>query len=266
MSKIDEVFSRLRASKQSGLVTYVTAGDPDKERSAVILQALDRSGVDVLEVGIPFSDPLADGPVIQRASERAIAGGMTLTSSLELIDKVRSTISAAVIVFTYVNPMLAYGVEKFMRRSSEVGVDGLLVLDLPIEESKEFRDFSISAGIDPIFLVSPTTTDERIKKAAELGRGFLYGISRLGVTGERDTIASEARFLVERVRRFTDLPIALGFGISSPEQVAEVGQFADAAVVGSGLVKKISNVSNDEDLAGVVSHYIRWLKGESLIH
>ena len=266
MSKIDEIFTQLRSLDRSGLVTYVTAGDPDKESSGVILKALDLSGVDVLEIGIPFSDPLADGPVIQRASERAIAGGTTLASSLELIGQVRPTISAAVIVFTYVNPMLAYGVEKFMRHASKVGVDGLLVLDLPLEESKEFRDSSISAGIDPIFLVSPTTTDERIQQAAELGRGFLYGISRLGVTGERDAISSEAKLLVERVRRFTDLPVALGFGISTPEQVAEVGRFADAAVVGSGLVKKISNVSNGENLAGVVSQYIRWLKGESLIH
>ena len=183
MSRIDETFARLRSAGQTGLVTYVTAGDPDEERSVLVLETLDRAGADVLEVGIPFSDPLADGPVIQRASERALAGGTTLSSSLDLVARVRPSISAAVVIFTYANPMLAMGLDQFMRRAAAAGVDGVLVLDLPIEEADELRDVSAAAGIDPIFLLSPTTTDARIDRAAALGRGFLYGISTVGGNG-----------------------------------------------------------------------------------
>lgn len=260
MSRIDETFARLRSVGCPGLVTYVTAGDPDADRSALILQTLDQAGADVLEVGVPFSDPLADGPVIQRASERALAAGMTLKSSLRLIGAVRPMISSPIVVFTYVNPVLAMGLERFIRRASDVGVDGVLVLDLPIEEADELRDAAIAVNIDPIFLLSPTTTEDRIRRATELGRGFLYGISRLGVTGERDTIAAGASAMVERIRRVTTLPIALGFGISRPEHVVEVGRFADAAVVGSGLVSRIAEASNGSDLIGEVQRYVRWLR------
>ena len=260
MSRIDETFARLRADGQTGLVTYVTAGDPDAERSALILQTLDQAGADILEVGIPFSDPLADGPAIQRASERALAAGTTLRSSLRLIETVRSTLSCPVVVFTYANPVVAMGLENFMRRAADVGVDGILVLDLPIEEAETLRDAACAVNIDPIFLLSPTTTEQRIRRAAELGRGFLYGISRLGVTGERDTIAEGAGNMVDRIRRVTSLPVALGFGISRPEHLVEVGQWADAAVVGSGLVNHIARVSDTDDLAAEVRKYIHWLK------
>ena len=267
MSRLDETFARLRSDGQTGLVTYVTAGDPDRERSALVLQALDRAGADVLEVGIPFSDPLADGPAIQRASERALAVGTTLSSSLDLVAGVRASISAAVVVFTYANPVLAMGLERFMQRAGEVGVDGVLVLDLPIEEADELREAASAVDIDPIFLLSPTTGEGRIRRAAELGRGFLYGISRLGVTGERDTIASGAHELVERIRRITSLPIAVGFGISRPEHVAEIGQWADAAVVGSGLVNTIARATTaGADLAGEVERYIHWLRSGITAH
>ena len=260
MSRIDETFARLRSDGRTGLVTYVTAGDPDAGRSALILQTLDRAGADVLEVGVPFSDPLADGPAIQRASERALAGGMTLKSSLSLIASVRSTISSPIVVFTYANPVVAMGLDRFMRSAADVGVDGVLVLDLPIEEADELRNAARAVDIDPIFLLSPTTTDHRIRRAAELGRGFLYGISRLGVTGERDTIAQGASAMVDRIRRVTSLPVAIGFGISRPEHVVEVGRFADAAVVGSGLVNRIAEASNGDDLVGEVRRYVHWLR------
>ena len=260
MSRIDETFARLRSDGCPGLVTYVTAGDPDADRSALILQALDQAGADVLEVGVPFSDPLADGPVIQRASERALAAGMTLKSSLRLIGTVRPMISSPIVVFTYANPVLAMGLERFIRHASDVGVDGVLVLDLPIEEADELRDAATAANIDVIFLLSPTTTEHRIRRATELGRGFLYGISRLGVTGERDTIADGASAMVERIRRVTTLPVAVGFGISRPEHIVEVGRFADAAVVGSGLVSRIAEASNGSDLIGEVQRYVRWLR------
>ncbi len=193
MSRLADTFSRLRAEQRGGLVTYTTAGDPDLPRSAEILEALDRAGADVLEVGIPFSDPLADGPVIQRATERALAAGGNLRSSLDMIAQVRPHVAAPIVVFSYANPLMRMGVETFARRAADAGVDGVLALDLPIEEAAEFRETLAAAGLDTIFLLSPTTTDQRIRQAAELGRGFLYGISRLGVTGARATVASSAR-------------------------------------------------------------------------
>ncbi len=262
MSRLERTFETLRRRGQSGLVTFTTAGDPDLPRSAEVLRALDRAGADVLEVGVPFSDPLADGPVIQRASERALRAGATLARVLDLVAAVRSDITAGIVLFTYANPIVRMGMEPFVERAAAAGVDGVLVLDLPIEEADGFRDRTIEAGIDPIFLLSPTTTDARIRRAAELGRGFLYGISRLGVTGARDAIATGAEVLVGRIRSATDLPIALGFGISRPEHVAEVGRWADAAVVGSALIEVIARAAPDR-LPDDVERYVRWLRGEA---
>ena len=259
MSRLEDTFSRLRAKGRTGLVTFTTAGDPDLARSGTVLEVLDRAGADVLEVGVPFSDPLADGPVIQRASERALVAGTTLTKTLKLIAGIRASVSAGIVLFTYANPVLRMGLTTFMGRAAAAGVDGVLVVDLPIEEADELRESAMAAGVDPIFLLSPTTTEARIHRAAMLGRGFLYGISRLGVTGARDTIAEGARALVERIRAVTELPIAVGFGISRPEHVAEVGRWADAAVVGSGLVDIIARTS-DGDLSAEVDRYVRWLK------
>jgi tryptophan synthase alpha chain len=258
--RIRETFTRIRSERRTGLVTFTTAGDPDLARSAEILKALDRGGADVLEVGVPFSDPLADGPVIQRATERAIAAGCNLRAALTMIENVRPDVSAPIVVFSYANPLLRMGVEAFAKRAAGAGVDGVLTLDLPIEEAGEFRDALSASGLDTIFLLSPTTTDERIGRAAELGSGFLYGISRLGVTGARDRVASGAEALVRRIRAHTAMPIALGFGISSPEQVAEVGRYADAAVVGSALVSRIAECSKSPDLIEQVEKYVRWLK------
>ena len=259
-SRISDTFARLRRDGRPGLVTFVTAGDPDLARSAAILKTLDRAGADVLEVGVPFSDPLADGPVIQRATERAIAAGSNLRAVLSMIERVRPAISAPIVVFSYANPLLRMGVDAFARAAADAGVDGVLALDLPIEEAGEFRETLASAGLDTIFLLSPTTTDARIRRAAELGRGFLYGISRLGVTGARDRVAAGAEALVRRIRAHTDLPVALGFGISRPEHVAEVGAYADAAVVGSALVSLIAEASASTDLLERVDGYVRWLK------
>ena len=259
-SRIADVFARLRADHRTGLVTYVTGGDPDAARSADILRGLDRAGADVLEVGVPFSDPLADGPVIQRASERALAAGGNLSTTLDLIAQVRADVQAAVVVFTYANPIFRMGTDAFTARAAAAGVDGVLVLDLPIEEAGPFRQTVVDAGIDPIFLLSPTTTDARIRKAAELGRGFLYGISRLGVTGVRAEVASGARALVERIRAVTRLPVAVGFGLSRPEHVRQVGEWADAAVVGSALVDVIAREADAPDLVATVERYVRGLR------
>ena len=261
--RLAAAFERIRAEKRTGLITYVTAGDPDLSRSADILRGLDRAGADVLEVGIPFSEPLADGPVIQRATERALAAGTTASGVLDLVKGVRQSVKAPIVLFTYANPVLRMGIDTFGDRARDAGVDGVLVLDLPIEEAGGFRDAMAARDIDMIFLLSPTTTDVRLKEAARLGRGFLYGISRLGVTGTRDTVADGAGALAGRMRAATSLPIALGFGISSPEHVRQIGTFADAAVVGSGLVGVIAEAGKSPDLVERVESYVRWLKGEA---
>ena len=260
-SRLTKIFQAIRSQGRTGLVTYVTGGDPDQERSVQILLGLDRAGADVIEVGVPFSDPLADGPVIQRASERALAAGASLSSTLDLIEHVRAELRAGVVVFTYANPVLRMGTEVFSERAARAGVDGVLILDLPLEEAGPFRRTIVEVGIDPIFLLSPTTTDERLKLAAELGRGFLYGISRLGVTGVRAEVSPSARTLVRRIREVSSLPIAVGFGLSRPEHVREIGACADAAVVGSALVKIIAQEASSPNLVSAVERYVSWLKG-----
>ena len=260
MSRLAETFERLRRDQTPGLVTYVTAGDPDLAHTAQILGALDRAGADVVEVGVPFSDPLADGPVIQRATERALRSGTTLTGVLELIQRVRASLRTPVVVFSYANPVLRLGTERFADAASAAGVDGVLILDLPIEEAGPFRQILTERGIDTILLLSPTTTDDRLRKAASLGSGFLYAISRLGVTGAREDLAADAEGMVRRIRAVSNLPIALGFGISKPEHVREVGRWADAAVVGSALVNVIAEAGASADLTTRVEEYVRWLK------
>ena len=258
MKRLETIFTSIRQRGRAGLITFSTAGDPDIETSAKILQTLDKVGVDVLEVGVPFSDPLADGPVIQRASERALKSGANLTNTLEMVRDVRDNIRAGIVLFTYSNPVVRMGLERFATTAASAGVDGILILDLPIEESREFHDVAISADIAPIFLLSPTTSEARIDRAAELGRGFLYGISRLGVTGVQAEVASNVDALVRRIRGVTDMPLALGFGVSKPEHVAEIGQIADAVVVGSGLVDVIAR-SDPKELLLNVENYIMWL-------
>jgi tryptophan synthase alpha chain len=242
-------------------VVYVTAGDPTLARTAEILVSLADSGADAIEVGVPFSDPLADGPVIQRASERALASGTSLRGTLKMIRDTRARISAPIVLFTYTNPILRMGEDAFVTAAADAGIDGVLMLDLPVEEAGPFRSRLVAAGIDPIFLLSPTTTDERIRASGELGAGFLYVISLLGVTGARDRIASDAQPLVERIRKHSNLPLAVGFGLSRPEHVAEVCRWADAAVVGSALVKVIAEHGASPDVAGRAGAYVSWLKG-----
>ena len=221
-------------------MAYVTSGDPDRNRSMQILAAVARGGADVIEVGVPFSDPLADGPVIQRASERALAAGMTLRGSLDLVREFRASHETPLVLFTYANPVVRMEPAAFARQAKEAGVDGVLLLDYPVEEAGPLRATLVDAGLDPIFLISPTTTDERIERSARMGAGFLYVISRLGVTGTRDALADDVEPLLKRVRTHASLPVAVGFGISSPGLVAEACRHADAAVVGSALVQEIA--------------------------
>ncbi|HEY2435135.1 MAG TPA: tryptophan synthase subunit alpha [Vicinamibacterales bacterium] len=262
MGRLADTFARLRARDEPGLVAYVTAGDPTLARTSEILVSLSQNGADVIEVGVPFSDPLADGPVIQRASERALAGGATLRRALDMIRETRARIASPIVLFSYANPILRMGEDAFVRTAAAAGVDGVLVLDLPIEEAASFRGQLVERDLDPVFLLSPTTTDVRIRAAAELGRGFLYVISRLGVTGVRDQLAADVEPLVRRIRAQSSLPLALGFGISTPEHVAAVSRWADAAVVGSALVSVIAEHGASSDVAARAGAYVRWLKGQ----
>ena len=261
MSRLDDTFARLRTEGRTGLVTFVTAGDPDLARSADILVALDSAGADVLEVGVPFSDPLADGPVIQRASERALRRGTTLSGVLQLVADLRPRLRAPVVLFSYVNPIVRKGLEAFACEAAAAGVDGVLALDLPADEAGELRDGLRRHDIDTIFLLSPTSTTRRIRQAAALGRGFLYGVSRLGVTGAGARLADTARPLVKRIREECDLPVAVGFGVSTPDHVREIGTFADAAVVGSALVSVIETSAASDCVTARMSELVRWLKG-----
>jgi tryptophan synthase alpha chain len=229
-------------NKKPGLVVYLTAGDPDLSTTCdVALAALD-AGAEVLELGVPFSDPVADGPVIQRASERSLARGTTLKDVLALAAEIRALRpSAGLVIFSYFNPVLRLGLERFCDRAAHSGVDGVLITDMIVEEADEYLAQVHHNGLMPIFLAAPTSTDRRLKMIADVSDGFVYAISRVGITGAQQNLTSDARQLVERLRHFTKLPIAVGFGISTAEQVATVGEFADAAVIGSTIVSLIEN-------------------------
>lgn len=260
MSLLEATFTALRRSNRRGLITFVTAGDPDIPSSEDVIRAIDRAGADVIEIGVPFSDPAADGPVIQRASERALKAGATLDSALWLVARVRRHVRAPIVLFTYANPVFRMGAEAFADRAASAGVDGVLVVDMPLEESGEMRPLLRRRGIDQIFLVSPTTSDDRIAATGACASGFLYAISRLGVTGVRDTFGRDAAALVGRVRASSRLPVALGFGISSPGHVRDAVRHADAAVVGSSLVRVVEEAGGDSSLSKRVAEHVRWLR------
>jgi tryptophan synthase alpha chain len=241
-----------------GLVVYVTCGDPDLATTRNIVLAAISAGADVIELGVPFSDPVADGPVIQRASERALKNGTSLSQVLTLAAEVRQQAqSAGLVVFSYLNPILRMGVEKFCKVARHAGVDGVLLTDLPVEEASEYLHAMRANDLAPIFLAAPTSPDDRLKSIAQASQGFVYAVSRTGVTGARQELANDAKKLVQRLRRVTKLPIALGFGISTPGQFAEVGKFADAVVVGSAIVETIERNPGRE--AEAVSQFVRKL-------
>lgn len=232
----------LSFQKRPGLVVYVTCGDPDLDTSREIIFAAIRAGAEIIELGVPFSDPVADGPVIQRASERALRHGTSLEQVLELARAVRNQESrAGLLVFSYLNPLVRMGLERFAKTARDSGVDGVLATDLPVEEASEYLPVMRAAELDTVFLAAPTSPDERIKFICDASRGFVYAVSRTGVTGTRQQLATDASGLVRRIKQCTKLPVAVGFGISNAQQFAEVTSFADAAVVGSGIVQVIEN-------------------------
>lgn len=237
MSRIEETFSRLRSDGRKGLVGFMVAGAPDVQRSEADIRAALDNGVDILELGVPFSDPTADGPVIQAAALRALAGGTTLLKTLELVARLRRDYAQPIILFGYLNPFYKLGYEKVFPAARQAGADGVLLVDLPYEESAEVRPLLVSAGLDLIALIAPTTGDERAAMILKEACGFVYYISVTGVTGQRATLATDIGDHVGRLRQVTDLPIAVGFGISRGEQAAQVAKHADAVVVGSAFVK-----------------------------
>jgi tryptophan synthase alpha chain len=259
-TRITKRFDALRHAGELGLVAYITAGDPSLEASEHIVLALAEAGADVIELGVPFSDPVADGPVIQRASERALRSGTTLTGVLDLVKRLRAKTQAPLLLFTYYNPVLQLGLEKFAASAADAGADGALITDITPEEADEYRRAMRTRGLDTVFLAAPTSTDARLKLIAEASTGFLYVISRTGVTGEKAQLAEELPALVRRVRAATPLPIAVGFGVSLPEHVSLLGGLADAAVVGSALVAEIEKAKSVEDAATAVAAKTRALK------
>jgi tryptophan synthase alpha chain len=251
--------SRIHFQHKPGLVAYVTCGDPDLKTTRRIISSAIRAGADVIELGVPFSDPVADGPVIQRASERALRQGTSLQDVLHLAGEIRKESVAGLVIFSYLNPVLRFGLERFCEAAAKAGVDGALLTDLTVEEADEYRRLMAGHQLDTIFLAAPTSPDRRLKKIAQACSGFVYAVSRTGVTGTQRQLAADARGLVDRIRKFTRLPVAVGFGISSAEQFAQVGEFADAAVVGSAIVQAIEQNPGREPHA--VAELIRSLKG-----
>jgi tryptophan synthase alpha chain len=243
------------------LVAYITCGDPDLGTTRAIALAAISAGAEVIELGVPFSDPVADGPVIQRASERAVQNGVTLEQVLNLAAEIRRESTAGLIIFSYLNPILRMGFEQFAAKSAEAGLDGALVTDLPVEEAGEYLRHMRKRNLATVFLAAPTSTDERLKRIGGACTGFVYAVSRTGVTGARKELADDAQRLVKRLRKFTDLPVAIGFGISGPEQFASVGKFADAAVVGSAIVQTIEVNRGKE--AQAVAEFIKQLSAVS---
>ncbi len=236
----------IRFSKP-GLVVYLTAGDPDLETTRAIALAAIDAGADVLELGVPFSDPLADGPVIQRASERALANGTTLSDVLTLAaDLRRERPDTGLVIFSYFNPVLRFGLERFCSAAKAAGVDGVLITDMIVEEADEYLEHLHRHQLAPIFLAAPTSPDERLQRITQVSQKFIYAISRTGITGTQKTLANDAEQLVRRLRKFTDLPIAIGFGVSNAEHFATVGEFADAAVIGSAIVSLIEQSTSEE--------------------
>jgi tryptophan synthase alpha chain len=259
-TRISRKFAVLRASGELGIIAYITAGDPSLDATLKFVIALAEAGADVIELGVPFSDPLADGPTIQRASERALKAGTTLAGVLDLVRRIRESSQVPLVLFSYYNPILQMGLEKFASAAAGAGADGVLATDMALEESEDYRDVLAAHHLDTIFLGAPTSTDERLAKIAACSSGFLYLISRTGVTGAKDALPDDLPALLRRARKATQLPIAVGFGISLPGHVSVLGGLADAAVIGSALVSEIENAKSVDAAAAALGDRIRALK------
>ena len=261
MGRITEAFQTLKSTGAKGFIPFITAGDPDLETTEKLLIELSRAGATVIELGVPFSDPMADGPVIQRASERALKHGFGLEELLAMASRARREISTPIILFSYFNPLLQFGIQRLAKSAKDAGIDGVLVTDLTPEEAGPLESELRANELDRIFLVAPTSTDERLKLISKQASGFIYAVSRAGVTGTRESVSEEAEKLVKRVREFSKLPIAVGFGISNHEQLADVQRYADAVVVGSAIVQELERVNDRELIPKRIGEFCRALLG-----
>jgi tryptophan synthase alpha chain len=274
MSRIAEIFAALKRQNKRGFIPFITAGDPDLDTTHDLIVELAAAGATLIELGVPFTDPMADGPVIQRASERALLHGFGISEILQTVVEARKQTKVPIILFSYFNPLLQFGMrgadetsalpafEKLAREAKVAGIDGILVTDLVPEEAGEFASVLRAHDLDMIFLVAPTSTDARLQMVAERASGFIYAVSRAGTTGARVEVSVEAEKLVGRVRRYSDLPVAVGFGISTPDQVADVWRYADAAVVGSAIVSEIERAMSSGEVVSKVGQFARKLIGE----
>lgn len=258
-TRISNLFETAREGGGKPFIAYITAGDPNPERTVDLVLALERGGAGLIELGVPFSDPIADGPVIQRASERALKAGMKLSKMLDIVREIRRHSEIPLLLFSYMNPLLRYGFDKLGADASQAGIDGVLLTDLCIEEAGEPVRRLREHGLDTVFLAAPTSSDQRLKLIAGHSSGFIYLISRLGVTGARSSLSLAAEPLTRRMRQITDLPLAVGFGVSTPQQVAEVARIADGVVVGSAIVNFIETNAAAPDLPAQLEAYTRHL-------
>jgi tryptophan synthase alpha chain len=265
LGRIETAFSELKRQGRKGFIPFITAGDPDLETTKQLLIEFSRAGATVIELGVPFSDPMADGPVIQRSSERALRHGIGVGDILESVASVRRAIEdpieTPIILFSYYNPLFQFGLQRLAREARAAGIDGVLVTDLSPEEAAEFESELRANDLDMIFLIAPTSTDERLKLVAQHARGFIYAVSRAGVTGVRTSVSAEAEKLVRRMREFSSLPIAVGFGISTNEQVKDVQRYADAVVIGSAIVSEIERLKGaTTNLAREIGEFVKRLQ------
>lgn len=261
MTRIEKRFAQLKSEGRKAFIPYLTAGDPSLQVTEQLILALEKAGADVIELGVPFSDPIADGPVIQRATERGLRSGVTLHKVLELGRNVRKKSEIPLVLFSYYNPLLNHGLEKLSKDAAGAGFDGVLASDLTVEESGAFVRAMQTAGLNTVFLVAPTSSPERLKKIAATSTGFLYAVSRTGVTGEQQELAGDLKQFLRALRGYTKLPIAVGFGISRPEHIRAVWQEADGAIVGSSIVKEVEQNIGRPDLVEKVAAFASWLKG-----
>lgn len=257
MNRIDRTFSELKSQGRKALVCFVTAGDPNLDATKSLVPAIAEAGADIIELGVPFSDPMAEGPTIQASSLRAISAGTTIDRLFECIKEIRIECDTPLVLMTYSNPVISYGFDRFAQNAAVSGADGVIMTDMPPEEAGEWKEAADNAGLATIFLVAPTSTKDRIKRAANMASGFIYCVSRTGVTGARSDIPIELGDLVGRIKDVSDLPVVVGFGISKPEHVAGIFTFADGAVVGSALVDVIAKSSGSREM---VSEFVRSLR------
>jgi tryptophan synthase alpha chain len=261
MTRITQLFDRVRQHGRPALIAYLTAGDPNPSLTAKLVAALERGGADLIELGVPFSDPIADGPVIQRASDRALAQGTSLARVLQIAAEIRQSSEIPILLFTYMNPVMRYGIDKLARDARTAGIDGCLLTDLSVEEAATYIDTMREHGLDTVFLGAPTSTDRRLSLVAKYSSGFVYLVSRTGVTGEQTSVAAGVKPLVDRMRAVTDLPLAVGFGIAKPEHAREVGAVADGVVVGSAIVRMSEKYGDDPALSFHLEAFARELAG-----